>query len=151
MSEKKKAYLICPVRNCTPEQRKEMDRYVEILEQHGNYEFHYPPRDVDQKNDDGGIRICESHRAALFHCDEVHVWWDDESFGCHFDLGMAYMLTNVRHRAYTSPGARSKPPMKFAIANPDEVKYVSHKSFQNVLVNLLEISDASNNRQPHEG
>lgn len=39
-----------------------------------------------------GQQICEVHLAAMRAADEVHVIWDVDSKGSHFDLGMAYAL-----------------------------------------------------------
>lgn len=124
----KQIYLICPVRKCTQKQAAEMLFYVGELEQQG-HKVHFPPRDVDQSNDNGGVRICEQHRVALFHADEVHVWWDRSSSGCHFDLGMAFAMKMFHSN------------LKFFLANPHEVKVVEEKSFQNVLMNLVEPED----------
>ena len=88
-------YLICPVRNCNAEARRCADEYVERLEGAG-HDVHYPPRDVDQSEDGIGLAISEAHREAMLGCDEVHVLWDPESMGSHFDLGMAFMLRAVR-------------------------------------------------------
>ena len=86
----KNVYLICPVRNCTQEVTDELDEYVKMLEESGKYKCHYPPRDVDQ--DQTGINTCEQHRDAMQKCDEVHIWWDEDSKGSHFDFGMAFAL-----------------------------------------------------------
>lgn len=83
-------YIICPVRNISLEQQKEIDGYVLSLEKQG-INVHYPPRDVEQ-NDPTGFNICFSHRQALLISDEVHIFWDINSKGSHFDLGMAFAL-----------------------------------------------------------
>jgi hypothetical protein len=80
-------YLICPVRNGTPE---DVAEYVAIREADGDT-VHFPPRDVEQ-DDPTGARICAEHRNAMGWCDECHVFWDAASSGSHFDLGMAYAL-----------------------------------------------------------
>jgi len=90
LRNKCKVYIICPVRNITPEQKKEIEDYVVFLESVG-YKCHFPPRDVKQ-DEETGSRICEEHRIAMSECDEVHVFWDVRSSGSHFDLGMAWML-----------------------------------------------------------
>ncbi|MFA6593912.1 MAG: hypothetical protein WCT16_01515 [Candidatus Buchananbacteria bacterium] len=82
-------YLICPVRNITPEQQTLIDDYVKRLEKAG-LEVHYPPRDADQ-NDSIGMDICLTHAAAMEKCSFVHIFWDSKSTGSHFDLGMAFM------------------------------------------------------------
>lgn len=124
-------YLICPVRNVSPEVSTATALYVAGLEAQG-YKVHYPPRDVDQTNDDGGIRIVAQHLIAMMLCNEVHVWWDDKSYGCHFDLGMAAMLMVIQHvRAMQTPKAENLPILKIVSAN--NVQLVPEKSFQNVL------------------
>lgn len=80
-------YIICPVRNGTPQ---EVAEHVAYLERDG-FAVHFPPRDVDQ-DDSTGERICREHRAAMVACDRVDVFWDVTSSGSHFDLGMAYAL-----------------------------------------------------------
>jgi hypothetical protein len=52
---------------------------------------HFPPDDAPQ-DDPTGAAICATHLAAMREADEVHVFWDVDSFGSHFDLGMAYAL-----------------------------------------------------------
>lgn len=64
--------------------------YAEDLERNG-HRVHYPPRDAPQDDPTGQV-ICETHRAAMLAADEVHVIWDVNSKGSHFDLGMAYAL-----------------------------------------------------------
>ena len=86
-----RVYLICPVRYRSEEERRIADRYVAELE-HRGATVHYPPRDVDQTDDGIGLRINQAHRDAMARCDEVHVIWNNESKGSHFDLGMAFML-----------------------------------------------------------
>ena len=87
----KRVYIICPVRNITQEQQKEIDEYVKKLEKEG-ISVHYPPRDVDQ-SDPLGFDICSAHREALEESDEVHIFWDVNSKGSHFDLGMAFAFS----------------------------------------------------------
>lgn len=79
-------YLICPVRNSTFDAAP----IVAALEADG-HKVHWPPRDVDQ-DDPTGLRICTAHLKAMYEADEVHVVWDVNSKGSHFDLGMAFAL-----------------------------------------------------------
>lgn len=116
----KQIYLICPVRNCSKEELTAIEKYVEKLESNGA-SVHFPPRDVCQDDDGCGMNICESHRKAMLNCDEVHVWWDVNSKGSHFDLGMAYMLQVFK-------------PIKFVMSMPCEK--TEHKSYTNVLLKL---------------
>lgn len=83
-------YLVCPVRAVTPEQTAEMDNYVSGLEKEGHH-VHYPPRDVDQ-TDPTGFEICTRHLDAIKKSDRVDIFWDVNSKGSHFDLGMAFAL-----------------------------------------------------------
>ena len=84
-------YIVCPVRNVTLEQTKEIDNYVVSLEREG-HKVHYPPRDVNQ-NDETGINIVDSHKAAMRDANRVDIFWDKTSSGSHFDLGMAIMAS----------------------------------------------------------
>ena len=88
--------MICPVRNCSEEQRKFASEYVAKLEGRG-IEVYYPPRDTDQTDDGIGLMINIANREAILQCDEVHVIWDSNSKGSHFDLGMAFMLQAFRN------------------------------------------------------
>lgn len=83
-------YIICPVRNITTEQKQQIKTYVESLEEQG-YQVHFPLRDVDQ-TDPIGIDICSKHLQALKGAARVDVFWDANSSGSHFDLGMAFTL-----------------------------------------------------------
>ena len=85
-----KIYLICSVRNATPQTMADTAEYVRGLEAQG-HTIHYPPRDVAQDDPTGSI-ICATHLNAMRQCDAVHVLWDVNSKGSHFDLGMAYAL-----------------------------------------------------------
>lgn len=84
-----KIYIICPVRNATEEQKKEIDDYVDLLEE-DEHIVHYPPRDVNQ-NDPTGLGIVNAHKTAMENCDRVDIFWDKTSNGSHCDLGMAIM------------------------------------------------------------
>jgi len=88
---KMKIYIICPVRNVTDEQQREIDNYVKLLKSL-NHEVHNPKYDAPQE-DESGWWICEAHRAAMKKADRVDVFWDIESKGSHFDLGMAFAFT----------------------------------------------------------
>jgi len=84
-----KIYLICPVTRASEEQKKEMDSYVESLENQG-HKVHYPPRDVNQ-NDATGFTLYMEHKKAMKKCDRVDIFWDKTSTGSISDLGMAIM------------------------------------------------------------
>lgn len=83
-------YLIMPVRQADEAMAARCREYLSLLEARG-YTVHFPPRDAPQ-DDPTGQQICEMHRRAMVAADEVHVIWDVNSKGSHFDLGMAYAL-----------------------------------------------------------
>ena len=83
--DKKKLFLICPVRNA----KHDYTSVVEALEQ--KYEVHWPKRDTNQQ-DTTGLRICKDNRQAIKDADVVGVIWDGESQGALFDLGMTFVL-----------------------------------------------------------
>jgi len=85
-----KIFMICPVRNATPQMRENILAEVEHLESLG-HSVHYPARDTKQ-DDPTGLSICKANRAAIEAADEIHVIWDGESTGSIFDLGVAFAL-----------------------------------------------------------
>jgi hypothetical protein len=86
-----KIHFICPVRNVTPEQQKEIDDYAEQLESEG-HTVHNPKYAVDQDDETGGYNICKAHLESMKQADRVDIFWDKDSKGSHFDLGMAFAL-----------------------------------------------------------
>jgi len=84
-----KIYIICPVRNQTSEQGVDIEEYIKELEK--DHTVFYPKRDAPQKCETG-YKIVESELKAIKNADEVHVFWDINSKGSHFDLGMCYAL-----------------------------------------------------------
>ena len=83
-------YIICAVRNATPERVAEIRSYAEAKRAEGHH-VHFPPDNAPQE-DPTGEAICRTHLAAMKGADEVHVFWDVKSSGSHFDLGMAYAM-----------------------------------------------------------
>ena len=83
-------HLICPVRNVSEEQQKEIDEYVYNLESEG-HKVHNPKYAVDQ-DDPTGWNICEEHYNSMMRSDRIDIFWDVNSKGSHFDLGMAFAL-----------------------------------------------------------
>ncbi len=111
-------FLICPVR--TPDDEEYADWVVDHLERQG-HTVHYPPRDVDQTDDGVGFEIVQTHRKAMLEADEIHVIWNPESTGSHFDLGSAFMLQ-----------AFKRVPIRIVRV----FESTPHKSFGNVLKTL---------------
>lgn len=118
-----KTYIICAVRNATPERVSAIRAYAEKQRALG-HGVHFPPDDAPQE-DPTGLAICETHLAAMKSSDEVRVFWDVKSSGSHFDLGMAYAL--------------GKPIVPVAVEQPDGPE----KSYWKVITAL---ADA---RSPH--
>lgn len=85
-----KIFLICPVRNASEEQKEKLMQYIVDLEKQG-HEVYYPARDTDQ-NDNIGYRICTDNKKAIRKSHIVHLFWDKNSQGSLFDLGMAFAL-----------------------------------------------------------
>ena len=85
----KSIYIICSVRDASPETRAALEAYTDILEDEGHV-VHLPHRDTDQEA--SGLEICMENGASILLSDEIHIFWDKESFGSHFDLGMVFML-----------------------------------------------------------
>lgn len=108
-------FLICPVRNSTEEQKQRMQNYVADLENSGE-KVYYPNRDTDQV-DAVGYRICTDNKIAIQQAKEIHIFWDNDSKGSLFDLGIAFAL--------------DKP---LVIVNKNEVIKTNCKSFANMIM-----------------
>jgi len=84
-----KIYLIQPVRRLTPDIKLDIENYIYTKEQEG-CTVYAPHRDT---NEDGSeLDICNANCKAIEEADEVHIFWDNGSLGCHFDLGIAFVL-----------------------------------------------------------
>ena len=88
-------FLICPVRNATEQQKLKIAEYIKNIE-HSGKSIHYPARDTNQ-NDSIGYRICTDNKQAMKRAREVHIFWDKNSNGTLFDLGMAFALSKTLH------------------------------------------------------
>ena len=83
-------YIICSVRNATSEYTGRLYEYVADLEAQG-HKVHLPPRDTPQGGDPIEINKCNA--SAIGKADEIHVSYNANSTGTHFDLGMAFILS----------------------------------------------------------
>jgi nucleoside 2-deoxyribosyltransferase len=110
-------FLICPVRYASEEQTTGIARYVLAQEQVEGNVVHWPARDTMQNQ--GSLKVCEDNRFAMEHADEVHVWYDPNSQGSLFDLGMAF--------------AMGKPVV---LVNKTNVPATPGKSFGNFILSL---------------
>ena len=89
MKDLKKIFIICTVRGATEEYKKKLEDYVADYERVG-VKVHLPHRDTNQE--ESGYNICRQNAAAIFEADEVHIFYNPESQGTHFDLGVAFAL-----------------------------------------------------------
>ena len=85
----KKAFVICTVRGASDEYRTKLETYVSQLEKSG-VKVHLPHRDTNQ--DARGYDICKQNAMAIKNADEVHIFYNKESQGTHFDMGVSFAL-----------------------------------------------------------
>jgi hypothetical protein len=83
----KRIFIICTVRGASEEYKKKLEDYVAKLEKEGN-KVHLPHRDT--KQDALGYDICIQNMTAIHNADEVHLFYNPDSQGTHFDLGVAF-------------------------------------------------------------
>lgn len=67
-----------------------IEKYVAEFESAG-HKIYWPFRDTNQ-NDSVGLRICTDNRSAIEATDEIHIWWNPQSIGSHFDFGIVFAL-----------------------------------------------------------
>ena len=85
----KRIFIICTVRGASEEYKKKLEDYVAKLESEGNH-VHLPHRDT--KQDAGGYDICMQNMMAISNADEIHIFYNPDSQGTHFDLGVSFAL-----------------------------------------------------------
>ncbi len=83
-------FLICPVRKITDEEKQQILEY-RLARMAAGDKVYVPFLDTDQ-NDPTGYRICSDNLRAIDWAHEIHVWWNENSTGSLFDLGMAFAL-----------------------------------------------------------
>lgn len=96
LSDPQKAFLICPVRNATDEEKANLSGFISSLENEG-LSVHYPTRDTNQNPvvdgvNTGGFNICLENAKAIANAGIVAVYLNKESTGSMFDLGVAYEM-----------------------------------------------------------
>lgn len=82
-------FLICSVRGADDGLLARQSAYVDALEKAG-HRVHYPPRDTDQAAT--GLEICTQNAGAIAAADEVHIFFNPNSTGSHFDMGVTFAL-----------------------------------------------------------
>jgi hypothetical protein len=115
-------FLICPVRNASCEQLVRLNEYIHKKEAEG-HEIYYPARDTDQ-NDNIGFNICYNNADAIRKADEIHIFYDSNSQGSLFDLGVAFALYK-----------------KLVIVNKNELTPTEGKSFINMILQWEQINE----------
>ena len=85
----KKIFIICSVRGADGEYKDKLENYTELLLSKG-FNVHLPHRDTNQKAT--GIEICKQNKKAIYESDEIHIFYNGESQGTHFDMGVAFAL-----------------------------------------------------------
>lgn len=107
-----KIFVISPVRKLTPEKQALLEKAVGQLQYNG-HDVHVPFCDTDQ--DVSSVEICMQNRKEIEDSDVVAIWFDKDSEGSLFDLGMVF--------AYRKPLIR----LNHIIRTPD-------KSIENLIL-----------------
>ncbi|MFZ1807948.1 MAG: nucleoside 2-deoxyribosyltransferase [Cyclobacteriaceae bacterium] len=84
-----RVFIICSVRGTTKQYRKSLECYAMLLEEEG-HSVHLPHRDTDQTQE--GIDICTQNMNAIKDADEIHISYNPDSQGTHFDMGVSFAL-----------------------------------------------------------
>lgn len=108
-------FLICPVRNADENQKLKMEEHINSIKNSGKT-IYYPATDTNQV-DETGFRICTDNMNAIKNSNEVHIFWDKNSQGSLFDLGVSFALNK-----------------KIVIINKDELIQSTGKSFTNMII-----------------
>jgi len=114
----KKIFIICTVRGALEGYKKKLRDYVKLLEIAG-HKVHLPHRDTDQ--DARGYDICSQNAKAIAKSNEVHIFYNPDSKGTHFDMGIAFALGK-----------------KIVIV--ENIKYEEEKSFSRMLTEWAKVS-----------
>lgn len=92
-------------------------------------EVYWPARDNPYQNTDKiGIQIITYNREKMLWADEIHIWYDKNSIGSIFDIGMFFVFTFDSFK-------------KFIIINSKDIMPTPHKSFENVILALAKEFD----------
>lgn len=118
----KKIFLVCPVRNVSDGVNDEIREYVSKLRKEG-HSVHWPYYDTNQ-DDPIGTRILLDNTKKIFEADEIHFWFDKNSSGSHFDLGVTFALLCLGYKK------------KIIFANRKGIKIGKGKSFPAVIRDL---------------
>ena len=109
---KYKVFIICPMNSATKKQKTQIENYAKQL-QSSDIEVCYP---ASNQIDNTGFKTCCDNRTAIADCTEVHVFWNKNSDGILFDLGVAFGLGK-----------------KLKIINPGDLDKKAGISFSNMI------------------
>lgn len=84
-----KIFVICTVRSADDAYRQKLEDYVASLEDKG-HNVHLPHRDTNQTAT--GLEICTQNCNAIREADEIHIFYNPNSTGTHFDMGCSFAL-----------------------------------------------------------
>lgn len=125
--QKERIFIVGPVRNAKLEVTEFLYKYAEDLEKNKGCEVFLPKRDNPyQDTDKIGIQIITLNREKMIWATQIHIWYDKNSEGSGFDLGMFWMALALQ-------GTK-----KFRIINDNEIALTPHKSFTNVILDWRE-------------
>ena len=82
-------FLISPVANSNKEIEEQIEQYIGKQKEEGNFVY-YPLIHTTQNAPE--ISICNQNLQAIIDADEVHIYFQEDSGGSKFDLGMAFVL-----------------------------------------------------------
>jgi nucleoside 2-deoxyribosyltransferase len=77
------------MRVMSDEVRQQLEEYVIELKNKG-YKVQLPHQDDNQSK--SGYEICKQNMKYIKKADEIHIFYNNQSKGLHFDLGMAFIL-----------------------------------------------------------
>jgi nucleoside 2-deoxyribosyltransferase len=85
----KNVFIISTIRSASNEYLEKLEKYVKNLENKG-INVYAPHRDTNQMA--LGYEICRQNMLGIMDADEVHIFYNSNSQGTHFDMGVAFAL-----------------------------------------------------------
>ena len=89
-----KVFIISSVRNAPQSLRDKLEDYSRQLDDDG-HQVYLPHRDTNSSQP--SLEIVRQNKEAIAAADEIHVYYNPDSQGSHFELGVAFALNkNIR-------------------------------------------------------
>jgi len=120
----KNIFIICTIRSATPQYLEMLETYVAKLESDG-YIVYAPHRDTNQNA--LGYEICLQNMSAIKCADEVHIFYNPNSQGTHFDMGVAFALNKKIKIIQNEPLTEGKSFQRMLVEWEDKNKLVQYK------------------------